>query len=79
MLAAVKGYYDGESIRALEKVNARKNQKVVITILDEYIEDEKHSVPESTRGMLAEYANPALWEQEEGAWERAVSENYDFA
>ena len=79
MLAAVKGYYDGESIRALEKVNARKNQKVVITILDEYIEDEKHSVPESARGMLAEYANPALWEQEEGAWERAVNENYDFA
>ena len=79
MLASVKGYYDGESIRTLEKVNARKNQKVIITILDEYVEDEKHFVVESARGMLAEYANPALWEQEEGAWERAVSENYDFA
>ena len=79
MLAAVKGYYDGESIRTLEKVNVRKNQKVIITILDEYVEDEKHSVAGSARGMLAEYANPSLWEQEEGAWERAVSENYDFA
>ena len=79
MLAAVKGYYDGESIRTLEKVNARKNQKVIITILDEYVEDEKHSVAVTARGMLAEYANPALWEQEESAWERAVSENYDFA
>ena len=79
MLIAVKGYYDGESIRTLEKVNAHKNQKVIITILDEYVEDEKHSAAESARGMLAEYANPALWEQEEGAWERAVSENYDFA
>ena len=72
MLAAVKGYYDGESIRTLEKVNARKNQKVIITILDEYVEDEKHSVAGSAHGMLAEYANPALWEEEEGARERAI-------
>ena len=78
MLAAVEGYYDGESIRTLEKVNARKNQKVIITILDEYVEEERPAAG-SVRGMLSEYANPALWEQEEGAWGRAVSENYDFA
>ena len=79
MLAAVEGYYDGESIRTLETMNARKNQKVIITILDEYVEDKEPSAERSARGMLAEYANPALREQEEGAWERAVGENYDIA
>lgn len=71
MLAAVEGYYDGESIRTLETMNARKNQKVIITILDEYVEDKEPSAKRSARGMLAKYADPALREQEEGAWERA--------
>lgn len=28
-------------------------------------------------GMLSKYANPALIEQEDGAWERAVTEHYE--
>jgi len=27
-------------------------------------------------GMLAQYANPSLWDQEQTAWERAVREKY---
>ena len=32
-----KGYFNGKEIIPLEKVEARPNQKVIITILDEYI------------------------------------------
>jgi len=28
-------------------------------------------------GMLSRYANPALWEQESGAWERAAIEKHE--
>jgi hypothetical protein len=28
-------------------------------------------------GVLSRYANPALWEQEDGAWERAAVEKHD--
>lgn len=27
-------------------------------------------------GMLAKYSNPALWDQETTAWERAIEEKY---
>ena len=30
----------------------------------------------SARGVLSEYADPKLWEQEEGAWKRAAAEKY---
>ena len=32
---------------------------------------------ESGFGALSGYANPALWEQESGAWERAAVEKYE--
>jgi len=37
-MLAVNGYFDGTSIQLLEEVHAQKNQKVIITVLDEYIE-----------------------------------------
>lgn len=36
-MIAVNGYFDGNMIRTLEKLNARKNQRVIITLLDEEI------------------------------------------
>jgi len=38
-MLAVKGYYDGKEFKALENIKLNKNQKVIITVLDEYIED----------------------------------------
>jgi hypothetical protein len=32
---------------------------------------------ESGFGALSSHANPALWEQESGAWERAAMEKYE--
>lgn len=37
-MIAVNGYFDGSVIQTLEKLNARKNQRVIITLLDEEIQ-----------------------------------------
>lgn len=36
---ALQGYYDGKTIQPLEKIIAGKNQKLIITILDEFIQE----------------------------------------
>ena len=62
----LNGYYDGNTVQTLEKIQAKKNQKVIITILDEFMEDSPQKVrtTESARGSLAKYANPSLWDKE---------------
>ena len=44
-MLAVQGYYDGTVIKPLEKIAAKRNQRVIITIIDELWEHamvEKH-------------------------------------
>ena len=72
----VRGYYDGANIRLLEEITAKPNQKVVITITDEFVEPMERTRKKSLRGVLSEYANPSLREREEGAWERAALEKH---
>ena len=72
----IQGYYDGTNIRLLEKIVAKPNQKVIITIMDEFVEPAKRTPKQSLRGILSEYANPVLIKEEKGAWERAVAEKY---
>lgn len=76
-MLSVKGYYDGVTIKPLEKMVAKPNQKVIITITDEFWEPEKPVNKKEMRGVLSKYADPKLAEKEEGAWERAVLEKYD--
>ena len=71
---SVKGYFDGTSIIPLEEIPVKQNQKVIITVLDEFMEPEKSVSRLSMRGALARYANPALIEEEKNAWERAAAE-----
>ena len=65
-MVSLNGYYDGNTVQTLEKIHAKKNQKVIITILDEFMEDSPKKVrtTESARGSLAKYANPKLWDKE---------------
>lgn len=79
-MLALQGYYDGTMVRTLEKINAKKNQKLIITVLDEFM-DESISKEEkkSARGVLAQYANPVLCEKERYAWEKAVTEKHGRA
>ncbi len=75
-MLAVQGYYDGVAIKPLEKIAAKPNQRVIITIMDEFVEPVKDVHRNGMRGALAQYANPELREKEKGAWERAVAEKY---
>ena len=75
-MQTVEGYYDGMNIKPLGRVRARPNQRLVITIMDEFIGPRKVAERESSRGILAKYANPELAAQEEGAWERAMLEKH---
>lgn len=73
-MIAVNGYFDGNMIQTLEKLNARKNQRVIITLLEEDIQINHNEKKMKAAGSLAKYANPNLIPMEEGAWERAVSD-----
>ena len=72
----IQGYYDGANIRLLEDITAKPNQKVIITIVDEFVEPAERTRKKSLRGVLSEYADPALAAKEKGAWERAANEKY---
>lgn len=80
-MLALRGYYDGNRIQSLDKIHAQKNQKLIITILDEFVEECTKESPkeQSVRGLLSKYANPVLQGEEETAWERAVLEKYGSA
>lgn len=75
-MLAVKGYFDGTNIRVLENIDVKPNQKVIITVMDEFLEQTNHKKKKGIRGTLSEYADPGLAEREKGAWERAMVEKY---
>ena len=75
-MLAIQGYYDGVMIQPLEKLIAKPNQRVIITIMDEFVEPEKTESKKTMRGILSKYADPALAEEEDGAWERAAAEKH---
>ena len=78
-MLAVQGYYDGTAIQTLEKINARPNQRVIITIMDEFLTPAINAERKSMRGVLAQYADPTLAEKEKSAWESAVVKKYGNA
>ena len=78
-MLAIQGYYDGVAIKPLEKIAAKPNQRVIITIMDEFVEPVKAVRKKGMRGVLAQYANPELRDKETGAWERALVEKYGDA
>lgn len=78
-MLALQGYYDGNAVQTLEKIQAKKNQKLIITVLDEFIEEVPEVRMHSARGSLAEYADSRLLKEENSAWEKAVIEKYENA
>ena len=77
-MQAVHGYFDGSAVKPLEKLNAKPNQRVIITIMDEFIEPGKKSAAPGMRGILSQYADPVLAAKEEEAWMRAATEKHDI-
>lgn len=76
-MVALQGYYDGNAVRTLEHINAKKNQKLIITVLDEFLEEKPEKKKTSVRGALRKYADATLRKEEEGAWEQAVVDEHD--
>lgn len=90
-MLAVQGYYDGVAFQALEETKVLPNQKVIITIMDEFVqkpsvtEEERIKKMKALRGSLARYAIKdgrsidEIMELESKAWERAAVEKYGNA
>ena len=78
-MLTVQGYYDGMTIKPLETITAKPNQKVIITVMDEFVDSSASNTKKGIRGILSQYANPALSAKEKGAWERAAVEKYGNA
>ncbi len=59
----IEGYYDGRQCVALEDVSVKENQKVRITILDEYFEPDEHG---RNVELLARYKGfgGRIWEKD---------------
>ena len=62
-MTTIQGYYDGKKYIALETVNIQENQRVQITVLDEYIQPDQHT---KNAQLLAHYKglNKQNWSEE---------------
>lgn len=71
-----EGVFDGTCVRPLDvDCPARINQKVTITLQDEYLVNKAPLIDE-LYGMLHHLADPQKWPQEEKAWELHCMEKY---
>ena len=75
-MLVVQGYYDGVSIKTLEKLIAKPNQRLIITVMDDFVEPEKNNNKKDLCGILAEYANPELVKKEKLAWQQEMVKKY---
>lgn len=73
---AIQGYFDGVTVKPLEKITAKPNQKVIITIMDEFVEPSTENKKTGMKGILSKYADPDSAKKEKGAWERAAVKKY---
>lgn len=73
----LQAYYNGSSIQTVEDYKFEKDQRLIITVLDDNESGRKAGI-KSLRGSLAKYANPNLIDKEKDAWEMAVKEKYDI-
>ena len=71
---------NGNGVADQKYCHAQKNQKLIITILDEFIDETlTKEVEKTARGILGKYANPELQKLEKSAWEKAVVTRYGDA
>ena len=75
-MQTVQAYFDGQNVRPLAVLNARKNQLLSITVLDDFLQTDSQRIAEELSGCLHEYANPLLISSEKTAWEEAMEEKH---
>jgi hypothetical protein len=76
------GYFDGNTIKTFDVIEAPKNQKVIITFLDEFVEMPTPPKKKTAQGALKEYAKTdmdihEIMELERAAWEEAAVEKHE--
>ncbi|MBO4507054.1 MAG: hypothetical protein J5747_00280 [Spirochaetaceae bacterium] len=74
-MLVIPAYYDGSTVKTVTNYKFSKNQKLMITVLDES-EEKKMSGIKSLRGSLSKYANPNLIKNEKAAWGNTVGEKH---
>ncbi len=74
-MLVLPAYYDGNSVKTVDDYKFSKNQKLMITVLDE-AEEKKINEIKSLRGSLSKYADPNLIENEKIAWGKAMGEKH---
>lgn len=74
-MLVIPAYYDGNTVKTVDDYKFSKNQKLMITVLDE-AEEKKMSGIKSLRGSLSKYANPNLIKNEKAAWGKAAGEKH---
>lgn len=74
-MLVLPAYFDGETVKTVDNYKFSKDQKLMITVLDE-AEETKINGIKTLRGSLSKYANPKLIEKEKSAWSVAAGEKY---
>lgn len=73
-MTTIAAYFDGNSVQTLEKAPMKRNQRLLITVLDEFLDS--GAGIKSLRGGLSKYANAELRSQESAAWASAAEEKH---
>lgn len=73
-MTTIAAYFDGKSVQTLEEAPMKRNQRLLITVLDEFLDN--GAGVKSLRGGLSRYANAELRSQESSAWASAVEEKH---
>lgn len=74
-MLVLPAYFDGETVKTVDNYKFSKDQKLMITVLDE-VEEKKINGIKNLRGSLSKYANPNLIEKEKSAWSIASGEKH---
>ena len=73
MITTANAYYDGNSIRVLGVLPAKKNQRLRIEVLDEFMPAQKDSVA-SLRGFFHIATTEEMREKEKSVWAESVED-----
>lgn len=76
-MLVLPAYFDGETVKTVDNYKFSKDQKLMITVLDE-AEETKINGIKTLRGSLSKNANPKLIEKEKSAWSMASGEKHGW-
>ena len=72
-MVAANAYYDGHSIRLLDRLPAKKNQRLKIEVLDDFMPAQNDTVA-SLRGFFHVDTTEEMREKEKSVWAESVED-----